>query len=92
MELEFKAGQEVWIMKNNQPVQTRIRAVKYVESLEVSRDAKTGKETEAINTSCVYGTMADVHNPVTSSKIGSTKEELLGKLFGSAEKPSVSET
>ena len=83
--IEYSAGQEVFIMKNNQPVATRIRAVKYVESLEAAKDPKTGEVTERINTSCVYGTFADVHNPVTANNIGITKEDLLSKLFGTGE-------
>lgn len=82
MNLEFKAGQEVWIMKNNQPVSTRVRAVKYIEALEVSRDAKTGKETDNINVTCVYGTFADLHKPCTADQMGNTREELLQKSFG----------
>lgn len=82
MQTEFKAGQTVWIMLRDKPVETRIRAVKYVESLEIAKDAQTGKETELINSSCVYGTFADRHKPLTSDKIGSTSEELLHKLFG----------
>ena len=85
MHTEFKAGQEVWIMRNNQPVQTRIRAVKYVEALEISKDGKTGKETESTNVSCVYSTLAAPNNPIQGGKIGTTKDELVRKIFGSPE-------
>lgn len=83
MELEFKAGQEVWIMKNNQPLATKIRAVRYTETLELSKDAKTGAVTENVNTNTAYGTFADPQKSCSADKIGSSKEELVSKIFGS---------
>lgn len=81
MQTEYKAGQAVYIMRNNQPVQTRIRAVKYVEALEVSRDGKTGEETESVNSSCVYSTLLTPNDPLPGTMVGNSKEELLSKIF-----------
>jgi hypothetical protein len=85
MQTEFKAGQSVWILKINQPVNTRIRAVKYVEALEISRDAKTGKETENINVSCIYSTLISPNDPMPGGKIGTSKDDLVKKIFGAPE-------
>ena len=81
--LEFEPGQNVDVMKNSHPVSTKIRAVNYHSSMETARDAKTGQETSRIVERVSYSTFADPNVSLPASKIGSSREDLMKKVFGS---------
>jgi hypothetical protein len=81
IEVEFEPGQEVFILKNNVQVQTRIRAYNCSGALEIGRDSK-GVRTERIVESTTYSTLADPNKSLKPNQIGATKDDLIQKLFG----------
>lgn len=85
VEIAFPAGTEVFVMHNNVPVQTKIRAVKYSESIEIVKAADTNDKTEHLKQSCTYSTVAGPNNPLTEAQIAETKEELIKKIFGAVQ-------
>jgi len=76
IEIEFPATTEVFVLHNNKPVKTTIRAAQYSSTCE-SRDGKL-TESERI----VYSTQVSPNTALTSMLIGATEEDLKRKLFG----------
>lgn len=76
IEIEFPATTEVYVLHNNKPVKTTIRAAQYSSTAET----KSGKlaETERI----AYSTQLAPNTALTSKQIGATEEDLKLKLFG----------
>jgi hypothetical protein len=78
IEIEFPATTEVFVLHNNKPVKTTIRAAQYSSTSE----SKGGKLIEAERIS--YSTQLAPNTALTSKQIGATEEELKLKLFGSS--------
>ncbi len=83
IQLEFEPGQSVEVLKNSQPMPTRIRAVRYEESLEIQRHPDTGIETEKVVGKVTYSTFADPNMSLPPSRIGKSRDDLIAKVFGS---------
>lgn len=77
IEIEYPANTEVYVMHNNKPVKTTIRAAQYTSASEI----KDGKLIEAERIS--YSTQLAPNTALTSKQIGATEEGLKRKLFGS---------
>lgn len=80
IEIEFPAGTEVVVMLNNNFVATKIRAVRYSESVEIRRDP-AGLQFEQVNTTLLYSTFASPNRALCAKDIALTKEELMQKKF-----------
>lgn len=78
--VEFTPGDTCFVMINNVPTETRIRAYRCDGSLEVRKNEK-GETIETVVESVVYSTVARPNNPLPADKIGATNEELMKKIF-----------
>lgn len=78
IEIEFPATTEVFVLHNNKPVKTTIRAAQYSSTSE----SKNGKIIEAER--ITYSTQLSPNTALTSKQIGATEEDLKIKLFGSS--------
>jgi len=71
--VEFPAGTSVFILNGNQPVQTKVRAAQWTNSMN-----SKGVESEKL----VYSTVINPNLSLTSDQLAATKEELMNKVFG----------
>ncbi len=81
IEIKYPAGTDVVVMKNNNIVQTKIRAVQYSESLEQSTDSDTRQVVENVRSFVIYSTLLSPNKSLTEKDIAFTKEELVSKKF-----------
>ncbi len=86
VEINFPAGTEVYVMRNNQPVKDMIRVAEWKSMLQ-----HNGGKPVAIER-LVYSTLGEKNRALTENQIGSTPEELAAKTFRSAGTNSVDDS
>ncbi len=93
-DIKFTSGDTCYVLHNRKPTETRIRAIEYKETLEITRVPKAGASNEYVTRETVvsktaYSTFLNPNQPLTENDIAPTMEELQEKLFGAGGKSSV---